>query len=204
MPSKVCLNSIQFNFFSYSAFISPTVDLIRHGKNHIHVRQGQDDFPISQQPAAPTTDVRSQPERRQQQQAEPQSQSQPKQQQGHKAQPATAKQSQHITREVEKIVREEREAMDKMPVYKGLERYRLIEKKGECVIFTRLIRLGVGRLTDFLCSGAFSNVYKALDLSLGTHVAGAPFPLPLPLMSPDPLNFASQSGSQVRTHSVTG
>jgi len=115
-------------------------------------------------------DARSQPDRRQQ--AELQPQSQPKQQQAHKAQPATTKQSQHITREVEKIVREEREAMDKMPVYKGLERYKLIEKKGECAIFTRLIR--VGRLMDFLCSGAFSNVYKALDLTTGTHVAGAP------------------------------
>jgi serine/threonine-protein kinase RCK2 len=128
MLSKVCLSLIFF--LSYSALYPPILDLIRHGKNHIHVRQ--DDFP-SQQPAAPTTDVRSQPERRQQ--AEPQPQSQPKQQQAQKQQPATAKQSQHITREVEKIVREEREAMDKMPAYKGLERYKLIEKKGECAIF---------------------------------------------------------------------
>jgi hypothetical protein len=171
MPSKVCLNLIFF--LSYSALYPPILDLIRHGKNHIHVRQ--DDF-NSQQPAAPTTDARSQPDRRQQ--AEPQPQSQVKQQQAHKAQPATAKQSQHITREVEKIVREEREAMEKMPTYNGLERYKLVEKKGECAVFTRLIR--VGRLTDFLCSGAFSNVYKALDLTLGTHVAGTLFPPLLP------------------------
>lgn len=131
MPSKVRLNLLFF--LSYSASYPPILDLIRHGKNHIHVRQ--DDFPNSQQPAAPTTDARSQPERRQQ--AEPQPQSHSKQQQAHKAQPATAKQSQHITREVEKIVREEREAMEKMPVYKGLERYKLIEKKGECAIFSR-------------------------------------------------------------------
>ena len=116
--------------------------------------------------------MRSQPERRQQ--AEPQPQSQVKQQQAHKTQPATTKQSQQITREVEKIVREEREAMDKMPSYKGLERYKLIEKKGECAIFTQLNR--GGRLTDPLCSGAFSNVYKALDLTSGMHVAGTPFP----------------------------
>jgi serine/threonine-protein kinase RCK2 len=182
MPSKVCLNLIFLSFLL--SLVSPILDLIRHGKNHIHVRQ--DDFPNSQQPAAPTTDARSQPERRQQ--ADPQPQSQPKQQQFHKAQPANAKQSPHITREVEKIVREEREAMDKMPAYKGLERYKLIEKKGECAIFTRLIR--VGRLTDFLCSGAFSNVYKALDLTLGTYVAGKPFsPLLATPMSPDPLNL---------------
>jgi len=128
------------------AVVDAFKNLIRHGKNHIHVRQ--DDFPNSQQPAAPTTDARSQPERRQQ--AETQPQSQPKQQQAHKAQPATAKQSQHITREVEKIVREEREAMEKMPAYNGLERYKLVEKKGD---------------------GAFSNVYKALDLTSGIYVA---------------------------------
>jgi hypothetical protein len=109
-----------------------------------------------------------------------------KQQQAHKTQPATTKQSQHITREVEKIVREEREAMDKMPSYKGLERYKLVEKKGECDIFTRLIR--GGRLTDLLCSGAFSNVYKALDLTSGMHVAGTPFPPQLAtFLSPDQL-----------------
>jgi hypothetical protein len=135
MPSKVCLSLICFSFLL--SLISTILDLIRHGKNHIHVRQGQDDFPNSQQPAAPTTDARSQPERRQQ--AEPQHHSQPKQQQAQKAQTATTKQSQQITREVEKIVREEREAMDKMPTYNGLERYKLIEKKGECAIFTRLI-----------------------------------------------------------------
>ena len=60
-------------------------------------------------------------------------------------------------------------------------------------------------LMDFLSSGAFSNVYKALDLTLGTHVAGTPFsPLFATLMSYNPLNFVSQSGSQVRTYSVTG
>ncbi|KAI9454611.1 Pkinase-domain-containing protein [Russula earlei] len=66
------------------------------------------------------------------------------------AQPATAKQSKQYSREVEKIVREEREAMDRMPSYKGLERFRLIEKKGD---------------------GAFSNVYKAFDLASGMDVA---------------------------------
>ncbi len=124
MPSKVCHKSA----LSTQPYYPPILDLIRHGKNHIHVRQ--DDFPNSQPLAAPPSDARSQPERRQQ--AEPQPQSQPKQQQAHKTQPTAAKQSQHITREVEKIVREEREAMEKMPAYIGLERYQLIEKKGEC------------------------------------------------------------------------
>lgn len=198
MPSKVC---IDFLFIYYSALYSLTLDLIRHGKNHIHVRQ--DDFPNSQQTATPTTDARSQPERRQQ--AEPQSQPQPKQQQAHKAQPATTKQSQHITREVEKIVREEREAMEKMPVYKGLERYKLIEKKGECAIFTLLVR--VGRLTDFLCIAVahFLTCIRLWTSSQGRMLLARLFFLLIAtLTSPDPLNFVSQSGSQVRTHSVTG
>jgi hypothetical protein len=106
-------------------------DLIRHGKNHIHVRQN--DFPSSQAHPAPAADARSQPECGQQ--PDVQVQSQPKQQQATKAQPATAKQSQQLTREVEKIVREEREAMEKLPTYKGLERFTLVEKKGEYVHF---------------------------------------------------------------------
>ena len=108
-------------------YCPPILDLIRHGKNHIHARQ--DEFSSSQSPSAPTTDARSQPERRQHVDAQPQSQ--PKQQQPNKAQPANAKQSQQITREVEKIVREEREASEKLPVYKALERFKLVEKKGE-------------------------------------------------------------------------
>lgn len=43
------------------------------------------------------------------------------------------KQSQQYTREVEKIVQEERAAKEKMPTYKGLERFRLVEKMGEYV-----------------------------------------------------------------------
>ncbi|KAG8885902.1 hypothetical protein FRB97_009064 [Tulasnella sp. 331] len=55
------------------------------------------------------------------------------------------------SREAEMIVQEEREAKGKMPVYKGLERFKLIEKMGD---------------------GAFSNVYKAIDLDSGKKVAG--------------------------------
>jgi hypothetical protein len=126
-----CLQEFAFNFILsfLSALLSPITDLIRHGKNHVHVHARQEEFPVSQ-PSAPITDARSQPERRQQAEAQPQSQ--PKQQQPIKVLPAATKQSQQYTREVEKIVREEREAMDKMPMYKGLERFSLIEKKGEC------------------------------------------------------------------------
>ncbi|EJU06270.1 Pkinase-domain-containing protein [Dacryopinax primogenitus] len=50
----------------------------------------------------------------------------------------------------EQIVREEREAKNKMPQYKGLERFKLLDKMGD---------------------GAFSNVYKAVDLTTSQKVA---------------------------------
>ncbi|KAJ3853005.1 kinase-like domain-containing protein [Lentinula lateritia] len=50
----------------------------------------------------------------------------------------------------EQIVKEEREAKAQMPSYKGLENFKLLEKMGD---------------------GAFSNVYKALDLKTGQKVA---------------------------------
>lgn len=53
-------------------------------------------------------------------------------------------------KEAEMIVKEEREAKNKMPVYEGLERFKLVEKMGD---------------------GAFSHVYKAIDLQTGQKVA---------------------------------
>jgi len=130
------------------AVVDAFKNLIRHGKNHVHVHARQEEPPTSQPPAAAVVDVRAQPERRHHVDVQPVPQ--PKQQQPAQAQPATSKQSQQYKHEVEKIVREEREAMDKMPTYKGLERFMLVEKKGD---------------------GAFSNVYKALDVTSGMHVA---------------------------------
>ncbi|KAH7343347.1 kinase-like domain-containing protein [Rhizoctonia solani] len=54
------------------------------------------------------------------------------------------------SREAEMIVAEEREAASKMPQFPSLERYRMIEKMGD---------------------GAFSNVFKAVDLQTGKKVA---------------------------------
>ncbi|KAG9051040.1 hypothetical protein FS837_000148 [Tulasnella sp. UAMH 9824] len=53
-------------------------------------------------------------------------------------------------KEAEMIVKEEREAKGKLPVYQGLERFKLLEKMGD---------------------GAFSHVYKAVDLQTGQKVA---------------------------------
>ncbi|KAJ3778411.1 kinase-like domain-containing protein [Lentinula raphanica] len=50
----------------------------------------------------------------------------------------------------EQIVKEEREAKAQMPSYKGLENFKLLEKMGD---------------------GAFSNVYKAIDIKTGQKVA---------------------------------
>ncbi|KAH9048990.1 Pkinase-domain-containing protein [Lactarius hengduanensis] len=136
------------------AVVDAFKNLIRHGKNHVHVRQ--DDISSALPPADTRTNrQRAHPERCQQANAQPQTQQkqqqqQQQQQQAAKAQPVATKQSQQITREVEKIVQEERAAKEKMPTYKGLERFKLIQKMGD---------------------GAFSNVYKALDLASGTTVA---------------------------------
>ncbi|CUA69066.1 hypothetical protein RSOLAG22IIIB_03744 [Rhizoctonia solani] len=54
------------------------------------------------------------------------------------------------SREAEMIVAEEREAASKMPQFPALERYRMIEKMGD---------------------GAFSNVFKAVDIQTGKKVA---------------------------------
>jgi len=141
---KSLLFFFETSLYTSRILLSLIPDLIRHGKNHLHVRQ--DEFPSSQAPPSPTVDSRLQPERRQQQDV--QAQSQPKQQQAMKAQSATANQSQQLTREVEKIVREEREAMEKLPTYKGLERFKLVEKKGECV---GVNPVPPNRLADLFC-----------------------------------------------------
>ncbi|KAF9323075.1 hypothetical protein BG006_001774 [Podila minutissima] len=54
------------------------------------------------------------------------------------------------TEAASRIVAEEKQAKSKMPVYPGLERYRLVEKMGD---------------------GAFSNVYKAYDTKMDRMVA---------------------------------
>jgi hypothetical protein len=45
--------------------------------------------------------------------------------------------------EAEMIVQEEREAKGKLPTYKGLENFRLLDKMGECVIRHILVETSV-------------------------------------------------------------
>lgn len=97
------------------------LDLIRHGKQH-HER--------SQQP-----DVRQQREkelRAQDQALQPLPQN--------KSFPKDPVPSPNYRREAEMIVQEENEAKSKLPKYKGLEGYKLVEKMGEYVTF-RLPRI---------------------------------------------------------------
>ncbi|KZT20761.1 Pkinase-domain-containing protein [Neolentinus lepideus HHB14362 ss-1] len=118
-------------------------NLIRHGKAH-HAPPRQDKLYVEQYPAELKQQRRSP---QQTQQHQPQHRDLP----DHSA-PAQQKppQSPGYTKEAEMIVQEEREAKNKMPSYKGLENFQLLEKMGD---------------------GAFSNVYMALDLSTGKKVA---------------------------------
>ncbi|KAH8106165.1 Pkinase-domain-containing protein [Cristinia sonorae] len=108
-------------------------NLIRHGKNHHSTVSTRHQEDTQNNHIASSTSTQSQ-----------QQQQQPKQPRESRDQTPKYKQ------EVEKIVQEERDAKTKMPTYKGLEQFKLIDKMGD---------------------GAFSNVYKAIDLRTGQKVA---------------------------------
>ncbi|OCH95837.1 Pkinase-domain-containing protein [Obba rivulosa] len=97
----------------------------------------------SQQPSVPQAQQHS----RQRRESPPQQQQQTQKQ----ASPQPNNQSSSKYKEhLEQIVQEEREAKGKMPTYVGLEDFKLLDKMGD---------------------GAFSNVYKAIDLRTGQKVA---------------------------------
>ena len=105
------------------------IDLIRHGKHHQHARQDAKTPVDAKSPSSPSSarssqqknrDAVQQQERQQQQQSQPQSQ-------------AASQKSPAPKEAAEMIVNEEREQKSKMPTYKGLEKYKLLEKMGECV-----------------------------------------------------------------------
>lgn len=65
----------------------------------------------------------------------------------------------------------EEEEKSNMSTYKGLEGFKLDIKMGECV-FDHLSIVTPPLLTAMsISSGAFSNVFKALEISTGKHVA---------------------------------
>ncbi|KNZ73858.1 Serine/threonine-protein kinase srk1 [Termitomyces sp. J132] len=65
------------------------------------------------------------------------------------------------------IVDEERQAHSKMPKYQGLENFELIDKMGESVHINPSLVL----FFSFAISGAFSNVYRGIDLRTSMKVA---------------------------------
>ncbi|KAJ2916519.1 hypothetical protein MD484_g3931, partial [Candolleomyces efflorescens] len=111
-------------------------NLIRHGRHHNHVRADQP-HPDSEHQAHAHNQAAQPSEHRNAATAE-----QPPQV------PAKAPPSRGEAAEI--IVNQEREAKNKMPIYKGLENYELVEKMGD---------------------GAFSNVYQAVDLTTRKKIA---------------------------------
>ncbi|KAI0321860.1 kinase-like domain-containing protein [Amylostereum chailletii] len=130
------------------AVVDAFKNLIRHGRHHTQARTEEPSSRSSPPPSSDQSRARSraQPQQRDRQPphvVEPQKQTQPA--------PAQPKQqTQQFSKEIEKIVREERDAKNQMPTYTGLERFKLLDKMGD---------------------GAFSNVYKAVDLTSGKKVA---------------------------------
>ncbi|KAI5829833.1 Pkinase-domain-containing protein [Schizophyllum commune Tattone D] len=120
-------------------------NLIRHGKHHQHARQDAKTPVDAKSPSSPSSARSSQQKNRDapQQQERQQQQSQPQSQAASQKSPAPKEAA-------EMIVNEEREQKSKMPTYKGLEKYKLLEKMGD---------------------GAFSNVYKAVEIATGQRVA---------------------------------
>lgn len=136
-------------------------DFIRHGK-HARAHQATDAAISPPQAAAPLAADASRKE------AEARRQERAEREKEDKAQPV--KDKQHRTQAAEAIVKEERAASSKMPTIKGLESYALLDKMGESVRSSQ--RSSLPPLTpDGPFSGAFSNVYKALDKRSGQKVA---------------------------------
>lgn len=112
-------------------------NLIRHGKN---ARQNENTSPTKQRHAHsdPTGDSRSKAP------VAPAVDKGKQQQQQQQQQQAEAQKANKVNDEIlARIVAEEKENKGKLPSYPGLGRYKLLEKMGD---------------------GAFSNVYRALDL----------------------------------------
>ena len=108
-------------------------DLIRHGKAHQGQRQDGPDAefvaPEHQQPYQQQRQHRAFPPKEWDVPEAPKHRDEPK----HHNEPKDLKKAVDYSREAEMIVQEERQAKNNMPQYKGLERYRILEKMGELV-----------------------------------------------------------------------
>lgn len=112
------------------------LDLIRHGKHHNHaprtnVAKSHDDH--NAQPAQAHSRAQ-----RQQGQAQAQAVQANPVAHANNQQPSQPMKSPPPREIAQSLVNEEREAKTKMPTYKGLENFKLLEKMGESVVFGSL------------------------------------------------------------------
>jgi hypothetical protein len=144
--------------FTHSTFPS---DLIRHGKNHQNAAKATPDYSDTTSSSASS--------RTHNQTRAPKEQPQPAQMPAQPAEP-----SPDYTREAEMIVQEEREAKTKMPSYKGLEAYKILDKMGEYVTLVARI---IDPMTDnhlrsaapFLTSTRLSRLLPARKSLVSLH-----------------------------------
>ena len=102
-------------------------DLIRHGKAHQGQRQDGADVDL-----VPPEHQQPYQQQRQHRAAPPKERDIPEAPKHHN-EPKDHKKTADYSREAEIIVQEERQAKSNVPQYKGLERYRILEKMGELV-----------------------------------------------------------------------
>ncbi|PFH52518.1 hypothetical protein AMATHDRAFT_1925 [Amanita thiersii Skay4041] len=129
-------------------------DLIRHGKNHNQSRQ---DHP-KQHPRDNPQTPKDQSSRTSHQPIPPSSATPSTTK--HMSAPPPANQAPAL------IANEQSDSYPKMPSYRGLENFRLLEKMGECACIPLIASFSL-----MAVSGAFSNVYKATDLTTKHKVA---------------------------------
>ena len=106
----------------------PNPGLIRHGKAHPGQKQDKPDADF-----APLEHQQPHQQQRQHRAAPPKERDHP----DPHHEPKEHKKAADYSREAEMIVKEERQAKNNIPQYKGLERYRILEKMGESVALSR-------------------------------------------------------------------
>lgn len=128
-------------------------DLIRHGKGH---KESQSESPSSSPTSSHHHSTSPKRTHHHEQQSQPQHdkshRERDKERDHHQTQSTTtAASNKQQDMSPAPAAEEPKAAKEKMPLYKGLENFKLVEKMGD---------------------GAFSNVYKAIDLTTSKKVAG--------------------------------
>lgn len=169
-------------------------DLIRHGKAHQGQRQDGADLDFVS------------PEHQQQRQHRvlPPKEKDPPEGPKHHNEPKDHRKAADYSREAEMIVKEERQAKNNMPQYKGLERYRILEKMGELVVPSHHTLIGVVLSADpSRTTAVHSQMFTRLKISRldrKSPVRRNSVIIP-PLLT---YSFYSQSRSEIRVELTTG